>query len=266
MDEARRYLRYVKPGLIFVVETALLLLIFSPQWLQAKLADLAAKEGVGATTSTLGAVIAVVLAIGGAIGGVLVLGVFGFVLAVLHHACHWSRLMRWLDKGVLDHSQMVNRLVDNKLIPNPGQPKKPKIEQEEKPANVDRLTAEQIVLAEWYKRVKSSKIIGEAVDKKIATLCDTAHALGAARVAAFAAAILAPVLRCVLDAPPIENATWYKCVGMLVAGLLVTCLFHSAYKRVARITQGIFERILEETIERQKPHSNAPPAIPADGS
>lgn len=69
MDEARRFLRYVMPGLVYGVETLLLLFIVFPKWTQHLILDVVAKDGVGA-----------------ALGGVLASGALGYIFATLHHS------------------------------------------------------------------------------------------------------------------------------------------------------------------------------------
>src|SRR5579862_3199530 len=93
MDEARRFLRYVSPGLVLGVETIVLLLILVPSWMLPRLAALSSSQGVGAA-------IALFLASGG----------IGFILSTVHHSLNW-----WCDE-VLDHKAWLTDLVRAKVI------------------------------------------------------------------------------------------------------------------------------------------------------
>jgi hypothetical protein len=72
MDDARRFLRYVLPGLVFGIETLLWLFIVFPGWTQSQLLSVSAKDGIAL-----------------AIGSVLASGAVGYVFATVHHWCHW---------------------------------------------------------------------------------------------------------------------------------------------------------------------------------
>jgi hypothetical protein len=71
MDEARRFLRYVTPGLTFAVQALLLLFIVNPPWTLDRIGEL--KKDTGA-----GLAFALFLASGG----------IGYLLSVVHHTLH----------------------------------------------------------------------------------------------------------------------------------------------------------------------------------
>lgn len=72
MDEAKRFLRYVTPGLVFLTETLILLWLIEPNVTYTILKDLSKESGVGLAIATL-------LASGGV----------GFMFSVVHHHIHW---------------------------------------------------------------------------------------------------------------------------------------------------------------------------------
>jgi hypothetical protein len=76
MDEARRFLRYVTPGLTFAVQALLLLFIVNPQWTLDRIGEL--KKDAGA-----GLAFALFLASGG----------IGYLISVVHHTLHHCN--RW---------------------------------------------------------------------------------------------------------------------------------------------------------------------------
>ena len=112
MDEARRFLRYVTPGLTFAVQALLLLFIVNPPWTLDRIGEL--KEDTGA-----GLAFALFLASGG----------LGYLFSVVHHRLHWS--LPWLPIQVvaihlaviqvavlstIDHTRVVNKLRDADLL------------------------------------------------------------------------------------------------------------------------------------------------------
>lgn len=146
MDEARRFLRYVMPGFVYGIETPLWLLIIFPTWTQSIMANLMMKDGLGVT-----------------LGRVLTAGALGYIFAAIHHVCHWLPLC--FEKGIFDHSSIVRKILN-----------KPDDEKIERPE------ALKVSLAYWCQQVDGGAI-KDTAEKKVNSLGDQAHALGAARVA-----------------------------------------------------------------------------------
>jgi len=90
MDEARRFLRYVLPGLVYGIETLLWLYILFPEWTYSVILVAAGKDSLGV-----------------ALWGVLASGAVGYIFATVHHWCHWHLS---IDRGILDHSALINQL------------------------------------------------------------------------------------------------------------------------------------------------------------
>jgi hypothetical protein len=266
MDEARRFLRYVMPGFVFGVETVLCLLIVYQEWMWSEIRSFAVKGSLG-----------------GALGGVLASGALGYIFAAIHHARlrrEWpgegfrKRLQRlgkatprwlggtvisWLGKrnSVLDHSEWVNSLVERNAYPNQSK-------------RVTRAEAEVVVYADWHQRLKPDGSITEAADKKVSSLGDQTHALGAARVASILAIVAASLLCYKLGTNGLEYWEFSVRFGlMLVFSLGVTYSFQVAYRRVGKTAQGMFERVLGEALEKER-NAVTPSGLPAarsnDGS
>lgn len=88
MDEARRFLRYVTPGLVFLTETLMLLWVIDSDVIYKILKSLNKDSGVGLVIATL-------LASGGV----------GFMFSVFHHWLHWCDQL-----GAVDHRPFVASL------------------------------------------------------------------------------------------------------------------------------------------------------------
>lgn len=166
MDEARRFLRYILPGLLFAIEVVLLLLLLRPDLALAQLTAVKDAEG-------LGLVLAALVASGG----------LGFFLSTLHHTFHW---WPWTPRPkAVDHSTVIENLVKARIL---------SIRRVDgKEFNATALTREQawmILSGLWHPRSNSSESI-KGADKAAAALADMVHSTGTARVAAFAAPIVA---------------------------------------------------------------------------
>jgi hypothetical protein len=114
MDEARRFLRYVLPGLVYGIETLLWLYIVFPQWTHSVIFQTTAKDSLGV-----------------ALWGILASGAVGYIFATVHYWCHWHLPV---DRGILDHSDLINQL---RLPELHGR-------------DVDRREALMVSLARWY--------------------------------------------------------------------------------------------------------------------
>lgn len=69
MDDARRFLRYVMPGIVYGVETIFLLWITCPTWTQRVITNNLEKDNLGVI-----------------LGSVLVFGGLGYIFSTIHHA------------------------------------------------------------------------------------------------------------------------------------------------------------------------------------
>lgn len=93
MDEARRFLRYVMPGLVYGVETLLLLGIANPQWTQSMVGSFLNQDNAGAILGSL----------------LLAFGALGYIFSAIHHVCHcWCNEQCEEKDRILDHRCIKN--------------------------------------------------------------------------------------------------------------------------------------------------------------
>jgi hypothetical protein len=166
MDEARRFLRYVTPGLSFAVQALLLFFIVSPVWTLGKLNGL--KEDAGA-----GLAFALFLGSGG----------LGYIFSVIHHSFHWWWKRKWL--SAIDHTRVVKRLCDEhqhllELRRLDGL--------EVEIDKIDRKGAWVVLTALWKQALANNSPI-QSADKCATGLTDVMHSAGAARVGAICALV-----------------------------------------------------------------------------
>jgi hypothetical protein len=216
MDEARRFLRYVMPGLVYGVEVAVFASLVLP--------DVAAKAVAKASDENGLAV---------ALGGLLASGGLGYIFASAHHFVHW-RLPS--DNNIINHTPNIRRLMDERIIPQ--QP-------------VDRRAALDLTLEFWYQRLGSDKVIA-AADDRIAALGDLAHAAGAARLASVAA-LATTLYICWLEGTlTSELEPVFRFILMLVLSSFCILLFHDSYARTGKIGQTLYDRVLSTRLEAER--------------
>ena len=218
MDEARRFLRYVIPGLTFVVEVMLGLWLVVPHWTQTNVAPLFR------STNSLGS----------AAGAVLASAVLGYIFGTIHHYLSWHLPhYRSADDRNVAHMIIGRQLSDQ--CSNNAQ---------------DRMIAFQIAGAYWF-RMKVKDREAAAAHDYLDSFGDLAHAAGTAFIAS-CAALGTVVITCAVIAPISTTcADVFRWLGMLVVGLVLCYLFYEAYRRLLRMAFGIFERVVEEEIRNE---------------
>ena len=223
MDEARRFLRYVTPGLAFLVELLLLCWVLRPEFVEGRVSDLKDDAGLGLALLTI-------------VGS----GGLGFLFGAIHHQLHWSRF------AVVDHRDFIRRarsrgmlrLIDSRN----GEPVSDKVEP-------TRVEAWSIVTAVWHERVEDSLLLkgGEA---RASTLVDLMHSMGSARVASFVA-LVGSLLLIGRETPiDLHFEPVARFVVALALGLMLVCLFARAYRHTGESAQRFIEQVLDDALAK----------------
>lgn len=234
MDEARRFTRYIMPGAVFVLLTVLYLWIIIPDWLEPTVGALAENDGVGA-----------------AVAGLLASGALGAIFSVIHHALHWCGI------SSIDHSDVVNGLVKTENIVVWPFPRLGQAEELQRPP-IDMEMAASLLVGLWYERIDSAPIKG--ADPKVTSLSDTAHSLGAARVAAAAAIPAALAIVCHVSVRSSEPWAEFRFVVALSLAACVSVVFWRAHARVARVTRTVIDQVILQAILGKAPAVTTSPA------
>ena len=232
MDEARRFLRYLIPGTLFFVQTALVLFAILPKWTIESV-----QTATGKGTFDGGK------ALGLALGFLATSGTLGFLLSMVHHSLYWHYpiwykavdhrgFLKSLKKAGLisdelpeiDMEMMVSvrvrfahilfpeswteqiRQIVKKLFEArdkwaskrtlPGRLLKySKDSVDRKHNRVHVMNAWVIVTKLWHERIKDSASakIGSANDRA-KTMADLVHSIGACRVSLWAGTVTAVVM------------------------------------------------------------------------
>ena len=226
MDEARRFLRYVIPGTLFLVETTLLLWILFPDWAECAMKSVAKDSGFA-------------LVVGALLGS----GGLGFMFSTTHHGLLW-RSGRPTNRcgGGLDFRGAVTRMRagDALIVVDSAAPS----------AAAPALTpfdAWVVVTALWHQRVKSNQRIGSA-DTRATSLSDLAHGMGAARIATLCALPAAVVIARRVGRASCEPHA--VCCGfvMVVVWAALVGLHHLSYRRTSLAVVGVVEQILRDAL------------------
>lgn len=219
MDETRRFLRYVMPGVLYGVETLLLLWIIDPQWVQCIIANLFEKDSLGAI-----------------LGSVLAFGALGYIFATIHHELHWIPPINRICKNRQDG--LIHRIC---CLPTFDHT--PIAQSKYSDWEGTREDAMAISYAYWYSQMREGKI-ADAADKKVGSLGDQAHGLGAARVASWLALATAILYCFTLEFHIKQMGLACRYIIMLIIGILMISLFHRGYQRVAKIAHKTYREIL----------------------
>jgi hypothetical protein len=245
MDEARRFLRYVTPGLVFAVQALLLRFIINPAWTTTQLLG---------QTKDAGAGLAVVL--------FLASGGLGYLFSVIHHRLHWCTR-----RSTIDHTRVVNKLLDAGLLDLQKLDKTTtvKIRETDK---IDRRAAWAIVTAIWKESLRNTSGI-QSADACATGLTDIMHSAGTARIATISALGVVG-LWSVLDVCGQLGAhsgfmpSSRFCGGVSIAitivsiviaallGVLLLVLHHVNYLRTGELTERFIHEVLSDTLLDRK--------------
>lgn len=242
MDEARRFLRYVTPGLLYLTQAGILLALLVPHWTLPRLSEMNSEKGIGIVLATL-------LASGGV----------GFVFSTMHHAWHWRR------RGTrMDHSQMIKYFVKEKAVVVNQLSK----DQGLKKLEGDMITKEHgwlVTTILWHERLGSEdKRIAGAEPRAIA-LTDLVHSLGTARVASVVASLTAFGSLLLMDLRlSLDFADALRFVAAVTLSVVVFIVQHQNYVRTARLARTVIDGVLHDVVmssqtRHQQAASEEPP-------
>lgn len=160
MDDARKFFRYVIPGLTFIIETSVYFWLSDPGKFHNDAVKIFSGNDLG-----IGAFFTIFVAS----------GALGFLLGIIYHFLYWLPGIR---SYMVDHSPLIKKMmavgwVKLKYCDSCD------VEQKE----ITQAGAWRILTAFWHSRKGSSKIIKGANDR-IDSLGNTAHGLGTACVGA----------------------------------------------------------------------------------
>ncbi|RJQ55928.1 MAG: hypothetical protein C4521_01005 [Actinobacteria bacterium] len=221
MDEVQRYLRHVLPGVVFLVETLVILLVLLPGWTTESLGKLA-------TGDSLGTAFAVLIASGGV----------GFIFSVLNHLYLW-----WRQSPPIDFRELVARLREGDVIrlvdAETGMP----VAEADLPLEEAWAVASSL----WHEHLETSHQLAGSETRNV-SLSDLTHATGAARIGSLAAWVAALVVAAHVAsfAPSWETCVRFTVANFLAGGLLAA--HHLNCLRTGRLTRAFVEEVLHDSL------------------
>jgi hypothetical protein len=220
MDEARRFLRYVTPGIIFALELTILLFVLRPEWKLEKLLEFGKDSGIAT-------ILVALLASGG----------LGFIFSTIHHHLH---SLKWCD--LMDHTQVINQLRNEGVLDLQGL---------DKTYIPTKKQAWVIVTAVWHQRLKTCDKIG-SVEPRTKDLVDIMHSMGTARVASGTAVLVA--FGSVFATACCGQLSLPMCRVLSAVGIAVGAysIFQIGYVRTARLAQAVIDEVLSDALHAEK--------------
>ncbi len=221
MDEAQRFLRFVLPGVLYVVASCGLLLLLRPDLLAVGLPYL--KDSVG---------------MAGVLGALIASGGLGFIFSMVFHEMDWRS-----NRSPLNHRGLVTRLMKAKRI----------CVKELTDARhstdldvqvVDRSTAHDIVNALWHERREREPF--KSAHPKMVSLLDVAYSLGIAAWAIGAGAVTAFIAAAVTSRFSAEPGDVARFAIAVVLGTLVPWAYGLSYLRVGRFAARFIAAVLSD--------------------
>jgi hypothetical protein len=217
MDEARRFMRYVIPGLVFALEVCLYL------WLSDTEEFV---QGLRQWSNNLSVPLTLFLASGGV----------GFLLSVIYHWIYWTCGPSWL---VVNHQSLLRDAVSRGWLELHQR-------QDGKQVDAKRLTrrdAWRVVTSFWVQRGESSQAISRA-DSGTDTFASTMHGLGTSLVGSVMAI---PVWVLAHHALSGQWPTWYWFIPPMVICFVQCMNFRTTVKHF----QSVVDMIVAGELERE---------------
>jgi predicted membrane channel-forming protein YqfA (hemolysin III family) len=228
MTDLRSFVRYLVPGLTFLIEFVLVL----------------AAASYTETVSLLGGSLKAA-DIGSIFGAALALGGLGYLASVAHHSLCWSSLGSWYN--AVDLRAVIQRLQAQNLLV---------LERQEGSAQpvgaLSRAGAWRIFTALWHsRRETSNRIKGATV--RADSLSDLMHGSGSAVVACVLAVLAALAV----------SYSKFEHISLFTAGataVLLVLVHWNSYRHTGAQAQGFAELVLFEELASQPTRPTAAPS------
>ncbi|MFA4932785.1 MAG: hypothetical protein WC625_07770 [Caldisericia bacterium] len=224
MEEARRFFRYIIPGLLFFIEISLYLFFSANNQFIQFLREWGKDISFSVTLF-------------------LTSGGMGFLLGVVYHTLYWTKGIRRL---VVNHVPLIKDCVKRGWLELARRRDGSNI-------NISTLTqsgAWRIVIAFWHERRECSKRI-KAANARTDSLTDIMHGLGVTLVGSL---LSIPIWVCIHAKLVCTYPSWYY----YLPPVLISSLHFVNYRRVIKDFQSIVDIIISNEIKNEYDKNNAP--------
>lgn len=222
MDEARKFLRYILPGLVFATQLLIALLISNYE----------ATTNLLATKMNLGIVVSFIFASGG----------LGYIFSIIYFGIYWSKpFNKWLP---VDNLSVIRELKEYLIIVKVSG-------QEFSSDELSRQDAWIIITSAWHSRVEGSESI-KGTNIKTNILANVTHGLGATLVGSFFSFGTWIFLHFFIINSSSRNLCWLGLI--LLSWLLFLFLSVTNYLHASHIFQSLINTTFAN--EMKKEYSN----------
>lgn len=241
MDETRRFIRYVIPGLSFIFLVLLFMWLIIPDWTIEKIKDLLTTKNIGIPISAL-----------------LISTGIGFIFGIIHHQTLWccpkkikiyNCWLRKLFKILLidfipfNFTIFLNDLKNRNYIKFYNIKDNDIIEK-----NIDdRFDAWKIICGLLYSRLKTNCKI-ESIEPRADSLINSAHSMGTARIAFVSAIIVTFLILSQVAVISFETSALIHFVTFLVVCIFLLFCHKRGYQRSMLIAQKFIEQVLADVL------------------
>ena len=225
MNEAKRFLRYVGPGVVMTVEILLYLFILSQTFSESQRQHFYYE--LGKLSSNGGIVASAVVGIGG----------LGYLLGVIYNALLWTCLFNFF---AVNHSSLLEKAQKKSYI---------KFCDCEERINCSRRESWCIVTAIWHARLGSSTMLKSAKERT-SDMSDILHGIGTSCIGSICAFIISIWLY-----HSISGNWTYRCYNYIAPLLIIVLHFICYYftaKNLQRVVDIIFMDELYTEHEKRK--------------
>jgi hypothetical protein len=216
MQDPRRYIRYILPGLTFVIETVLYLYLSDPIWVKNKFRVIAHLPGGG---------------IGVLLTAFLLSGGIGYLFSIIYYTGYgfeWS----WIEKFCGSHRSMVVYAEKHQYIRLHAEDE---IKEERSINDITRRGTWCIANALWHERLETSLKV-KGAHPGVITRAHIAHGLGISLFGAILAFWVWLGLHNEINHYPLNSDISYVRWSILVIVIIVILFCHSITYRHAIIT------------------------------
>lgn len=219
MDEARRFLRYITPGLTFLIEIISLLFIAQPSIMLEHTKTLGGNANLSLPFTAL-------IASGG----------IGYIFSLIHHFLFWQ-IYAWREwtSLIYDHRDMLKALEEKGHLKFIDQR-----ERDKKAKDITLENAWRVVCSIWHERKEDSTRIKSA-DNRTTSLSDIMHGAGTSFVGSVFAVIACFSIQLMFfEAKPF----WW----VIPISALLVFVHLKNYKTTVRQCQGVIEIIFADEL------------------
>lgn len=224
MQDPRQFIRYVLPGLTFVIETALYLYLSDPMWVKNLFWKIADSPG-----GSIGVLLTTFLLSGG----------IGYLFSIIYYTFIANRLG--------DHRPMLRSAANLNYLEFRSEDNDNVLDRDEVNRSITRLGAWRIVNALWHERLRTSRIIRGA-NPGNETRAHIAHGLGISTFGAFLAILAWYGLHKEISSYSfnftMSNGRWLilcATIGIIFVCHIITYFraIHTAYEVTNKILLGV---------------------------